>query len=141
MLTCMLTRFFLAFWFACGFQNHTNMQTSSNPCSIKHVIAGERTSTAKISNATPLIFAAPFHVNGAPGLVTLAQREGEEAVLQVSKQGRLFAWSWRGFRPLLDTAHEHRIGCGMPSAVLGEHGLSLRLQCTLLCMWPRPAGH
>lgn len=43
---------------------------------------GDRTTTARVSPTMPLIAGHVFHVNGAPGVLTLAQA-GAGVVLQV----------------------------------------------------------
>ncbi|GFH22964.1 V-SNARE coiled-coil homology domain-containing protein, partial [Haematococcus lacustris] len=48
------------------------------------VVAGDRAVSAKLPTSTPLVWAATLHVNGAPGVVAMAQAEASDPVtLQV----------------------------------------------------------
>jgi hypothetical protein len=70
------------------------------PCSLKAVMSGDRNTLAKLANPTPLIWASAFHVNGTPGLVTMAQENpGDEVILQVG---------WGGERELVGTGTDYQ---------------------------------
>ncbi|GFH15728.1 V-SNARE coiled-coil homology domain-containing protein, partial [Haematococcus lacustris] len=52
--------------------------------SMQAVVAGDRAVSAKLPTSTPLVWAATLHVNGAPGVVAMAQAEASDPVtLQV----------------------------------------------------------
>ena len=58
------------------------------PCSVSHVLLGDRGTEAKVVLRRPLLYAHTFHVDGAPGLMAInSGEEGEGPVLEVRKGG------------------------------------------------------
>ena len=54
------------------------------PCSVSHVLSGDRGTEVKVALRSPLLFAHTFHVDGAPGLMAIHAGEEEQGpVLEV----------------------------------------------------------